>query len=133
MVDVRFMDFMFEVQPVFEIEENGEKCFKFPDTKSADKYRITKPLHEQKAMTSFREEHGKHHRYLCKIVRAWKNTMGVGMGGLLIDTLTYKFLIDHPEYDHCGYSNYDTMCRDFFAFLKDQPKQDHYQALGSGL
>lgn len=131
-VDVRFTDFMFEVQPVFEIEENGEKCFKFPDTKSSDKYRITKPLHEQKAMTLFRDEHGKHHRYLCKIVRAWKNTMGVGMGGLLIDTLTYKFLIDHPEYDNCGYCYYDTMCRDFFAFLKDQPKQDHYQALGSG-
>ena len=61
-VDVRFTDFMFEVQPVFEIEENGEKCFKFPDTKSSDKYRITKPLHEQKAMTLFRDEHGKHHR-----------------------------------------------------------------------
>ena len=130
-VDVEFSDFTFEVQPVFEIEEDGERCFKFPDTKCSTYYRVTKPLQEQKAMTDFKQTHGKHHRYLCKIMRAWKNNMGVGMGGLLLDTLTYDFLLEHPNYDFCGLDSFDRLCQDFFEYLKEQPQQDHYQALGS--
>ena len=50
----------------------------------------------------------------------------------MIDTLTYRFLSDHSEYDHAGPSVFNELCRDFFEFLKNEPKQDHYQALGSG-
>lgn len=130
-VDVKFSDFVFEVQPVFETEENGERCFQYPDTRSGA-YKITKPLQEQQAMTDFRNNHGTHHRFLCKIMRSWKNNLGVGMGGLLLDTLTYKFLKDNPGYDFCGTTKFDALCRDFFEYLMNQPKHDHYQALGSG-
>jgi len=130
-VDVFFKDFKFEVQPVFEEEDNTEINYKYPDKKS-DTYKITKPRQEQEEMTSFKQEHGDAHRHLCKMVRAWKNQNGVGIGGLLIDTLTHRFLSNHEEYDNACFSQYDNMCRDFFAFLKDEPKKDHYQALGSG-
>lgn len=131
-VDVKFTNFMFEVQPVFETDDEDEGFinYKYPDTKYSD-YKITKPKQEQHAMTVFRKEHGKHHRLLCKMIRSWKNNVGVGMGGLLVDTLTYNFLKDHDEYDYSSSSIFDKMCRDFFCYLKDQPKQDHYQALGS--
>ena len=131
-VDVFFKDFKFEVQPVFEeVDENGETIEKFPDTKYGY-YRITKPRQEQDEMTSFRQNHGDTHRLLCKMVRSWKNNVGLAMCGLLIDTLAHRFLSNHQEYDNAGPSNFDVMCRDFFEYLKNEPKQDHYQALGSG-
>ena len=130
-VDVFFTDFKFEVQPVFEEQDGDDTKYKFPDTKY-DSYRITKPRQEQAEMTSFRQEHGDTHRLLCKMMRSWKNNVGQAIGGLLIDTLTHRFLSDHPEYDHAGTSAFDELCCDFFEFLKNEPKQDHYQALGSG-
>jgi hypothetical protein len=130
-VDVFFTDFKFEVQPVFEEQDGDETNYKFPDTKY-DSYRITKPKQEQAEMTSFRQEHGDTHRLLCKMMRSWKNNVGQAIGGLLIDTLTHRFLSNHSEYDHAGTSVFDELCRDFFEYLKNEPKQDHYQALGSG-
>lgn len=130
-VDVFFKDFTFEVQPVFEeASEDGYINYKYPDTKYGC-YKITKPKQEQNAMTEFKNDHGGHHRLLCKMTRSWKNTMGVAMGGLLVDTLAYNFLKEKDEYDFATYSDFDDMCKDFFEYLKDQPKQDHYQALGS--
>lgn len=130
-VDVFFTDFKFEVQPVFEEQDGDETNYKFPDTKY-DSYRITKPKQEQAEMTSFRQEHGDTHRLLCKMMRSWKNNVGQAIGGLLIDTLTHRFLSNHSKYDHAGTSVFDELCRDFFEYLKNEPKQDHYQALGSG-
>lgn len=130
-VDVFFSDFTFEVQPVFEEEdEDGYINYKYPDTKY-NCYKITKPKQEQNAMTEFKSNHGGHHRLLCKMTRSWKNNMGVAMGGLLVDTLAYNFLKDRDDYDFASFSDFDDMCKDFFEFLKKQPKQDHYQALGS--
>lgn len=131
-VDVKFTDFTFEVQPVFEVEdEDGTHTdYKYPDTKTSS-YKITKPKQEQEAMTDFRKNHGKHHRLLCKMMRSWKNNVGQAMGGLLLDTLVYNFLKERPELDFSSYGSFDTLSRDFLKYLKDQPKQDHYQALGS--
>lgn len=130
-VDVFFKDFTFEVQPVFEEEgDDGYTNYKYPDTKYGC-YKITKPKQEQNAMTEFKENHGTHHRLLCKMTRSWKNNMGVAMGGLLVDTLAYNFLKERDDYDFSSFSDFDEMCKDFFEYLKEQPKQDHYQALGS--
>lgn len=130
-VDVFFTDFTFEVQPVFEEEgDDGFINYKYPDTKY-NCYKVTKPKQEQNAMTEFKTNHGTHHRLLCKMTRSWKNNMGVAMGGLLVDTLAYNFLKGRDDYDFSSFSDFDNMCKDFFEYLKDQPKQDHYQALGS--
>lgn len=131
-VDVKFSDFVFEIQPVFEIaDEDGTHInYQYPDTKEM-RYKITKPKQEQETMTEFRKNHGQHHRLLCKMARSWKNNVGVSMGGLLLDTLTYNFLKERSDLDFSSYSTFDTLSRDFLAYLKDQPKQKHYQALGS--
>ena len=125
-VDVFFTNFTYEVQPVFESEDG----YLFPDT-HYNNYRLTKPKQEQQAMTDFKKYHGGHHRLLCKMVRSWKNTVGLAMGGLLVDTLTYNFLKSNGCYDFATFSNFDIMCRDFFLFLKNEQRHDHYQALGS--
>lgn len=128
-VRVLYKNFHVEVQPVFE---NRDGSFDFPDTYNGGKWRTTRPREEIEAMKEFDANKNKNLRRLCKMGRAWKNKHGVGMGGLLIDTLAHNFLKSTTDYDDKSYLYYDFMCRDFFKYLMDEPDKDHYQALGSG-
>lgn len=132
-VVVTFSDFKIEVQPVFEIQEEDdtEVSYKYPTSKNGGEYKITKPKHEQKAMTEFKANHGTHHRLLCKMLRAWKDNVGLPMGGLLIDTLAYRFCTSHSEFDKCGYDSFGRLTTEFFKYLKGEPKKESYHALGS--
>ena len=132
-VVVDFSDFKIEVQPVFEFLDDGEKVvsYKYPTTKDGGAYKVTKPRHEQQAMIDFKQNHGAHHRLLCKMLRAWKDNVGLPMGGLLIDTLAYRFCTSHPEFDKCGYASFGRLTTEFFEYLKDEPKQDFYLAMRS--
>lgn len=127
-VRVLYKDFHVEVQPVFELTD---RSFKYPDTYNGGSWKITKPREEISAMTEFVSEKNKNLRRLCKMARAWKNKHGVGMGGLLIDTLAHNFLRDTKDYDDKSYLYYDWMSRDFFKYLSELPRQDYYAALGS--
>ena len=117
---------------LFEQKDGNDIYYKYPDTYNGGCYKITKPKHEQKAMTDFNQQYGQAHRHLCKMVRAWKNNVGQNMGGLLVDTLTHRFLSSNTELAQYSFSKYDLLCRDFFKYLKEEPEQTHYQALGSG-
>src|SRR5699024_8216361 len=70
-------------------------------------------------------------RRLCKMSRAWKNKHGVGMGGLLLDTLAYNFLESTEDFDNKSFLYYDCLSRDFFKYLSDLPEQSEYAAPGS--
>jgi Second Messenger Oligonucleotide or Dinucleotide Synthetase domain/Adenylyl/Guanylyl and SMODS C-terminal sensor domain len=128
-VQVLYTSFQIEVQPVFEQEDGS---FKYPDTYGGGNWKITKPREEIKAMSDFNSQKNDNLRRLCKMARAWKNKHGVGMGGLLIDTLAHNFLISTTEYNDKRYLYYDLMSRDFFKYLADRPSQEYYAALGSG-
>ncbi|MGF3984858.1 hypothetical protein ACQX8I_15275, partial [Staphylococcus aureus] len=65
------------------------------------------------------------------MARAWKNTNGVVMGGLLIDTLVHRFFSTTAQYDDKGTLWFDLMVRDFFEFLSSEPDKEYYLALGS--
>jgi len=127
-VQVNYNGFMVEVQPVFEQDDGS---FKYPDTYNSGSWKITKPREEIKAMKEFVDQKNKNLRKLCKMARAWKNKSGVGMGGLLIDTLAYNFLKSSSDYDNRSTAYYDRMCRDFFKYLSEEPTKDYYLALGS--
>lgn len=128
-VQAIYSNFHVEAQPVFEQDDGS---FKYPDTYNGGSWKITKPREEIQAMSEFDTQKNKNLRRLCKMARAWKNKHGAGMGGLLIDTLAHNFLKSTEEYDTKSYLYYDYMSRDFFAYLKDLPKQDYFAALGSG-
>jgi hypothetical protein len=116
-VDVFFSNFTFEVQPVFEVVEGDETNYKYPDTYNGGCYKITKPKQEQQAMTDFRQNYGEAHRHLCKMVRAWKNNVGQNMGGLLVDTLTHRFLSNHTDFAYL-YAHSNIGFAVFLVFLK---------------
>lgn len=128
-VTVNFADSHIDIQPVFEVEDQD---YKYPDTYGDGCWKITKPRKEMDAMVEFSENKNRNLRRLCKMARSWKNKHGVCMGGLLIDTLAYNFIKSTPYYDEKSFAYYDEMCRDFFKYLYDQPKdQTEYGALGS--
>lgn len=127
-VRVLYKDFHIEVMPAFKLADGS---YKYPDTANGGSWKITKPQAEIDEMRAANARRNRNLRRLCKMARAWKNKHGVAIGGLLIDTLAYNFLDSTDEYDSRSYLYYDYMCRDFFKFLADQPKQSEYAALGS--
>jgi hypothetical protein len=128
-VTVTYTDFHVEVQPVFE-QDDG--TFKYPDTKNEGSWKITKPREEMVALSELDSKKNSNLKRLCKMARAWKNKHGVGMGGLLIDTLCYNFLEATTDYDMKSFLYYDYLSRDLFAYLAGLPLQDRYNAPGSG-
>jgi hypothetical protein len=127
-VSIFYTNFHIEVQPVFEQEDGS---FKYPDTYNGGSWKITKPRAEIDAMSDFDTQKNKNLRRLCKMARAWKNKHGVGIGSLLIDILAHNFLQSTTDYDTKSFHYYDCLIRDFFKYLKEQPNQDYYAALGS--
>ena len=131
-VTVTYTNFHVEVQPVFEeMDDDGGSYFKYPDTYNGGSWKITKPRQEMQAVKDLNEEKNRNLRLLCKMARAWKNKHGVGMGGLLIDTLAYNFMKSTTYYDDKSYLYFDWLSRDFFKFLSEEPDKSHYQAPGS--
>jgi Second Messenger Oligonucleotide or Dinucleotide Synthetase domain/Adenylyl/Guanylyl and SMODS C-terminal sensor domain len=127
-VTVTYKDFHVEVQPVFE---QDDKSYKYPDTANGGSWKITKPREEMDAVADLDALKNSNLRRLCKMARAWKNKHGVGMGGLLIDTLAYNFLDSTSVYDTKSFLYYDFLSRDFFKYLSELTEQNEYAAPGS--
>lgn len=90
--------FKFEVQPAFE---NTDGSFDYPDTMS-ENWRVTKPREEITATRDCNDRTSKNMRHLARMARAWKDTNGVVMNGLLIDTLVHRFFSTTALYDDKG-------------------------------
>lgn len=127
-VCVKFQNFNVEVQPVFKQDDGS---FKYPDTYNGGSWKITKPKDEIKATSDVDDEQNGNLRRLCKMLRAWKNKHGIGIGGLLIDTLAHNFLTQTDDYAEKSFASYDCMVRDFFYYASNLPQQERYAALGS--
>lgn len=126
-VRVLFTNFKFEVQPTFE---NDDDSFDYPDT-VAKSWKVTKPRDEISEIRACNQRTSNNMRRLARMTRAWKNTNGVNMGGLLIDTLVHRFFANNDDYDTADTDSYDLMARDFFEFLATEPDKEYYLALGS--
>jgi hypothetical protein len=127
-VTATYTNFHVEVQPVFEQEDGS---YKYPDTRNGGSWKTTKPREEMAEMSAMDETKNFNLKRLCKMARSWRNTHGMEMGGLLIDTLAYNFLSSTTEYDQKSFLYYDWLSRDFFKFLSELTDQDYYAAPGS--
>ena len=127
-VTVIYTNFHIEVQPVFE---QDDQSYLYPDTKNGGSWKTTKPREEMAAVADLDTKKNANLRPLCKMARAWKNKHGVGMGGLLLDTLAYNFLESTTDFDTKSFLYYDWMSRDFFKYLSELPEQSEYAAPGS--
>ncbi len=119
----------FEVVPAFA---NKDDSFTYPDANDGGRWRTTNPKPEIAAIRTRNAACNGNLVPLCRMMRAWKRTWEVPIGGLLVDTLAYQFIETWPHRDK-SYLYYDFMCRDFFRFMADQDKtQEFWKAPGSG-
>ena len=130
-VSVSFTDGLtFEVVPAF-INKDGES-YTYPDANNGGTWKITNPRAEIEAIRTRNNGCNGNLIELCRMVRAWKKTWTVPIGGLLIDTLAYQF-IERYEYRDKSYLYYDWMVRDFFKCIADTSEtQEWWRAPGSG-
>lgn len=126
---ITFNNYIIEVCPAFE-EQDGR--YTYPDSNNGGKWKKTDPLVEIEESKCLIRHTDKHFKYVCQMVRAWKNHVGFKMGGLLIDTLVYNFFNKYPEYKSTKFDDYVSLLKDLFNYFKDLNKnQKFWFALGS--
>lgn len=126
-VVVEMKDFTFEVVPVFE----WQGIFKYPDTYNGGTWRKCDTRAELQSFRDLNNQRNDNLRKLAKMVRAWKARNDVHMSGFLIDTLCYKFFKTNSTYDNSSFGSFDTLVRDFFQYLANEPDREYYHAFGS--
>lgn len=128
-VKVEFYDgIYFEVVPVFE---KSDGSYVHPLTIGGGSWKIFNPVAEIKAIADKDTELNGNLKRLCKMSRSWARQWNVPIGGLLLDTLAYKFLSDYDNSTQ-SYLYYDYFTRDFFEYLSDQNEyQNYWYAPGS--
>lgn len=128
-VAIKFNNHTVEVLPAFEYDDGS---FKYADSNNGGSWKDTNPRAEKEEINSLDAKSNNNLKSLCKMIRAWKNNVGVGIGGLLIDTLCYNFFKSNADYNDKGYLYYDFIVRDFFLYMSEQNKdQTFWYAPGS--
>lgn len=111
---------------------NTNDSYTYPDSNGGGSWKTTNPKPEIEAIRKRNSECNKNLFPLCRMMRSWKKRWSVPIGGLLIDTLAYQFIIDW-EYRDKSYTYYDWMCRDLFEYMAGQSTdQEYWKAPGSG-
>lgn len=119
----------FEVVPGFI---NKDDSYTHPDANVGGQWRTTNPRPEIAAIQQRNAACNGNLIQLCRMMRTWRKTWDVPIGGLLVDTLAYQF-IENYQYRDKSFLYYDFMCRDFFRWMADQDSsQAYWRAPGSG-
>lgn len=135
-----------DLMPCFNNEDGS---FSYPDTDNGGRWVVTNPRPEIEYLARADAAHPFVYD-LCRIVRAWKDHVKVGMRCRLIDTLVCQFAqgYDAGSAGTAGsagsagsagasgsgadYSYYPALCRDFFKFLSEQePGRKSWNMVGS--
>lgn len=128
-VVISFSKYTVELVPGFK---QSDDKFKYPDTHNGGSWKYTDPIPEIDESKKTSEDTNNNFKYIANMLRAWKNKQGFKFGGLLIDTLTYKFLNKNTDYRNVGFDDYLEMTKELFNFLKGLNKdQVYWYALGS--
>ena len=128
-VGVDFSDGVsFEIVPAF-YHRDGH--FIYPNTNGGGQWQITDPFPEIQAIRNINNETNKNLKKVCRMMRHFKQANNVPIGGMLIDTLTARFLKNY-EYKDKSYIYYDWLFRDLFLFLSQQNStQTTFVSIGS--
>ncbi len=112
----------FEILPAFT---NDGGTWTYPDSNNGGRWRTCDPRSEIKAIDERNKESNGNLKYLCRMMRVWRDHNKAGMSGALIDTLAYQFMRDWQHRDK-SFLYHDFMARDFLLFLADQDKTQQY-------
>lgn len=129
-VKIEYTDgIVFEIVPVIL---NKDGSYRFANANAGGSWAFCKPKQEIDAFAERDLACNRNLVQLGRMARAWRDTQGLAMSGMLIDTLAYQFIASWSYLDK-SYLYYDYLTRDFFAFLGQQDRQQTYWgAPGSG-
>jgi len=126
---IAFTSYTVELVPGFK---QSDDSFIYPDTNDSGSWKKTDPIPEQGECRNCETLSSGNFLNLCRIMRKWKNTCGVVIGGLLIDTLAYKHFLSNKYFGNKSYGDYFNVLESLFEYLKDLNKdQVYWLALGS--
>ncbi len=114
----------FEILPTF-LNSDG-KTFTYPDSNSGGSWKTTDPRSEIEAIKT-RNDYtaNKNLKAICRMARIWRDKHSVPIGGLLIDTLAYQWIIGW-EYRDKSFLYHDYLVRDFMWYLYERDRSQHY-------
>jgi len=127
-VGVYFGNYRVEVLPAFR-DENDD--YIHGDTNNGGAWKTTKPRPEIAAVNTLDKMTSGNLKNACKMLRAWKNKSGAGIGGLLVDTFAYNFFYGNSNYSNSGFGDYPEMFVSLFSYVGGLPQQDYWMAPGS--
>lgn len=128
-VVIKFSKYTVELVPGFK---QSDDRFKYPDTNNGGSWKYTDPLSEIEESKKTSEDTDNNFKYIANMLRAWKNNQGFKFVGLLIDTITYKFLNEKTDYRNISFDSYLDMTKALFKYIKNLNKdQAYWHALGS--
>lgn len=128
-VIISFDKYTVELVPGFQNEDGS---FIYPDTHDGGSWKTTNPIPEQEECKNCNDSSNGIYYDICHMIRSWKNTIGLSMGGLLIDTLVYDCFSENNNFNDCEYKDYLKILSLTFEFFKNQKKDRSYWfAVGS--
>lgn len=120
----------FEVLPAFE--NNDGQSWTYPNANNGGSWLKCNPRAEMAAVASRNIQSNRNLKYLCRMMRIWRDNNNVPMSGMQIDTFAYQF-IETWQYRDKSFLFHDWMARDFFDYLSKIPEtQVYWRAPGSG-
>lgn len=128
-VVIEFNKFSIDLVPAFL---NYDNSFRYPDTNDGGSWKNTNPYPEQEKSSQINSWSNNNFVSLANMMRDWKDNAGFVFGGLLIDTLVYKFLCQNTKYWNSGFDEYDDIIQSLLKYLSEQDKDTKIYALGSG-
>jgi len=129
-VVIKFTDGLtFEILPIFE---NQGGTWTYPNANNGGSWQTCNPRAEIAEIHTRNLATNRNLKYLCRMMRVWRDHNSVPMSGALIDTLAYQF-IETWEHRDKSFHYHDYMARDFLRYLADQDKDKTYWRMpGSG-
>ena len=111
-VVVPFTDgIVFEVLPAFINKD--DISYTYPNSNDGGSWRVTNPRAEIEAIRAMNTACNDNLKWLCRMMRVWKDHCDVPISSFLIDTLAYYFI---KEWQY----------RDFLLFLSNQDENKSY-------
>lgn len=131
-VTIKFTDgIKFEVLPCFTNKDG--RTLTYPDSNAGGSWKVTNPRSEMEAIAERNKlRANKNLKAICRMARIWRDYHSVPIGGLLIDTLAYQWIIGWHHRDK-SFLYHDFLVRDFMLYLSSRDRsQMYWQAPGSG-
>lgn len=101
----------FEILPAF-VNKNGES-WTFPNANGGGNWRICNPRAEIAAIDIRSRATNRNLKYLCRMMRIWRDYNNVPLSGMQIDTFAYQFIENYAHREK-SFLYHDYMVRDFF-------------------